>query len=103
MATIELIHIADCPNSEETPRRLQLAVANTMSPSTSVTSTLIDSADTAARLTFAGSPTILVDGVDLFPTDGRTSGVACRVYPTPHGLARAPTQQQIDGALAARG
>ena len=63
----------------------------------------IDSAETAAQLLFAGSPTILVDGVDLFPTGGRTSDLACRIYLTPNSLAGAPTQQQIEAALGARG
>ena len=103
MATIELLHIADCPNSGETLRRLQRAVDNTMTISTPIKSILIDSAETAAQLLFAGSPTILVDGVDLFPTDGRTNDLACRIYPTPNGMAGAPTQQQIEAALAAHG
>ena len=103
MPIIELLHIAECPNSGETLLRLQRAVANTMSSNMSVKSTLIDSAETAAHWPFAGSPTILVDGVDLFPTDGRTNDLACRIYLTPHGLAGAPTQQQIEAALAAHG
>ncbi|SEN06901.1 hypothetical protein [Cryobacterium luteum] len=103
MATIELLHIADCPNSGETLLRLQRAAAKTMPTNTSVKSTLIDSAETAARLPFAGSPTILVDGVDLFPTDGRTNDLACRIYLTPNGMGGAPTQQQIEAALAAYG
>jgi len=103
MATIELLHIADCPNSAQTLVRLQRAVDKTMPSSKSIKSTLIDSAETAARLPFAGSPTILVDGVDLFPTDGRTSDLACRIYLTPNGIAGAPTQQQIEAALTAHG
>jgi hypothetical protein len=103
MATIELLHIADCPNSGETLLRLQRAVDNTMPSNTSIKSTLIDSAETAALLPFAGSPTILVNGLDLFPTDGRTSDFACRIYLTPNGMAGAPTQQQIEAALAAHG
>ncbi len=103
MATIELLHIADCPNSGETLLRLQRAVDNTLPTNTSIKSTLIDSAETAARLPFAGSPTILVNGVDLFPTDGRTSDLACRIYLTPNGMAGAPTQQQIEAALSDHG
>ena len=102
MATIELLHLADCPNSGETLLRLERAVENTMPSNPAITSTLIDSAETAARVPFAGSPTILVDGVDLFPTDGRTSDLACRIYLTPNGIAGAPTQQQIEVALTAR-
>ena len=103
MATIELLHIADCPNSGETLLRLQRAVNNTMPSNTPIKCTLVDSAATAASLLFAGSPTILVDGVDLFPTDGRTSDLACRIYLTPNGMAGAPTQQQIEAALTAHG
>ncbi|WP_104126775.1 hypothetical protein [Cryobacterium sp. Y57] len=101
MATIELLHIAGCPNSELTLVRLQRAVDNAMPSNTLITSTLVDSAETAAQVLFAGSPTILVDGVDLFPTDGRTTDLACRIYLTPNGLAGSPTQQQIEAALAA--
>jgi hypothetical protein len=52
---------------------------------------------------FAGSATILVDGVDLFPTDGRTSDLPCPIYLTPNGMAGAPTQHQIEAALAVHG
>ncbi|TFD68088.1 thioredoxin family protein [Cryobacterium ruanii] len=101
--TIELLHIADCPNSGETLLRLERAVEKTMPSNATIKSTLVDSAETAARVLFAGSPTILVDGVDLFPTDGRTNDLACRIYLTPNGLAGSPTEQQIEAALAAHG
>ena len=103
MATIELLHIADCPNSELTLDRLQRAVDSAMPSNTILKYTLVDSAETAARVLFAGSPTILIDGVDLFPTDGRTTDLACRIYLTANGLAGSPTQQQIQTALAAHG
>ena len=103
MATIELLHIADCPNSGEALFRLQRAVKKILPSATAIRDTLIDSAETAAKVLFAGSPTILVDGVDLFPTDGRTSDLACRIYLTPNGMAGVPTQEQIEAALAAHG
>ncbi|TFD08177.1 thioredoxin family protein [Cryobacterium sp. TMT1-66-1] len=103
MTTIELLYIAGCPNSVQALIRLQRAVDNTMHSNTVITSTLIDSAETAGQVLFAGSPTILVDGVDLFPSDGRTSDLACRIYVTPNGMAGAPTQEQIEAALAAHG
>ena len=52
----------------------------------------------AANTRFGGSPTILVDGVDLFPTTPARS-LACRVYATGSGYAGAPTQEQIEAAL----
>lgn len=101
--TIELLHIADCPSWEETLRRLQCAVGKTMPTDTSIEAILIDSAEKAARSSFAGSPTILVNGVDLFPSGGRANDLACRIYFTPSGVAGSPTQKQIEEALTALG
>ena len=47
-----------------------------------------------------GSPSIQVDGVDLFAAPDAAVGLACRVYPTPDGPAGAPTVEQLRAALA---
>lgn len=52
------------------------------------------------RVRFAGSPTILLNGEDLFPGGEETSELACRVYATPTGLAGLPTTKQIISAVA---
>lgn len=100
---IEILHIADCPNWEETRERARLAVLKTKHPGTIIETTLIDSPHKAATLHFAGSPTILVDGTDLFPSEGATQDLACRIYFTPNGLAGGPTQEQLEKALITRG
>ncbi|EQM74714.1 hypothetical protein [Microbacterium maritypicum] len=100
--TIELLHISDCPSWEDTLHRLRVAVDKTL-PGTSIDVTLIDSTETAQSRPFAGSPTILIDGADLFPSQGRTGDLACRIYFTPLGMAGSPTQQQIEEALATHG
>ncbi|TDW28888.1 hypothetical protein [Cryobacterium psychrophilum] len=100
---IELLHIADCPNWEESLHRLQLAVDIVVTASPTIDARLIDSTEEAESLPFAGSPTILVDGVDLFPSEGRTNDLAWRIYFTPNGMAGSPTQQQIEEALTAHG
>ena len=51
---------------------------------------------------FAGSPTILIDGADAFPTDGRTTDLACRVYYTDGRISRLPTVEQLVQALQER-
>lgn len=99
--TIELLYIADCPNWVDTLGRLRVAVDKTL-PGTSVKVTMIDSVQKAEIGRFAGSPTILVDGVDLFPSEGRTNDLACRIYFTPDGMAGSPSQEQIEQALTAR-
>lgn len=54
----------------------------------------------ARRLRVPGSPTIRVDGRDLFPgAEGGEGGLRCRVYATPEGMAGAPTEGMIARAL----
>jgi hypothetical protein len=62
---IEILHIEECDNWHE------------------------------AEVPFAGSPTILLDGTDAFPSDGRTTELACRIYPTATGFAGMPTVEQL--------
>ena len=59
----------------------------------------------AATSGFACSPTILIDGDDLFP--GRPQGLAagelsCRLYSTSAGLAGVPHVEDLVSALIAR-
>lgn len=52
-----------------------------------------------------GSPTILVDGEDLFPTEpGATTngGPTCRIYATPEGPRNHPTVGMVREALQER-
>ncbi|MES2094961.1 MAG: thioredoxin family protein [Actinomycetota bacterium] len=68
-------------------------------PETEVNYRLLSTSEDAAAVPFAGSPTILIDGEDLFPSAGRTADLACRLYFTPTGLAGLPTVEQIKDAL----
>ncbi|WP_084620701.1 hypothetical protein [Agromyces italicus] len=99
----EVLHIEECPSWEDAGRGLRSALDATGHRDVAITFTLIASAADATRLPFAGSPTILIDGQDLFPSDGRTTDLACRVYLTPKGLAGRPTQEQVEIALIAHG
>ncbi|MGH8867248.1 MAG: thioredoxin family protein [Actinomycetes bacterium] len=54
-------------------------------------------------LGFPGSPTVLIDGRDPFATGDERPGVACRLYPTPNGMAGSPTVAQLREALTATG
>lgn len=99
---VEVLHIDDCPNWTEAGQRLTAALTATGHAEEQIRYVLIDSATLAERHHFAGSPTLLVDGVDLFPDGAPTVDLACRVYRTRDGLARLPTTEQIIEALAAR-
>lgn len=96
---IQVLHIDDCPNWVEVGRRLREALDAAGLHETVITYHAIHGADDAKRAEFAGSPTILLNGSDMFPHGDRTSEVACRVYPTPNGLAGTPTTQQLIDVL----
>jgi hypothetical protein len=59
----------------------------------------VGSPEEAGRLSFVGSPTILVDGRDPFEVPGAMAGLACRLYRTPDGLRGVPTREQLVDAL----
>jgi len=100
---IEVLHINDCPSWREAGRRVRDALAFTGRDRDAIHFRLLESVEEAALVPFSGSPTILIDGADLFPGGERTSQLACRVYATPNGLSGTPTMEQIIDALDARG
>jgi hypothetical protein len=52
---------------------------------------------------FLGSPTILVNGEDFFPTERRaTRATSCRLYATPEGPKNHPTATMVSEALVER-
>ena len=61
----------------------------------------VDTDEDAQRLHFRGSPTVLIDGRDVFATSDEPIGLSCRMYRTEHGLAGAPSVEQLHGALTA--
>lgn len=99
---IEVVHIEDCPNWEEAGRRVRAALDSIGARDVVVDYRLIASSEDAATVWFAGSPTILIDGADAFPTADRTTDLACRVYYTDDGISRLPTVDQLVLALQQR-
>lgn len=100
---VELLHIDGCPNTAPAESRLREAVASAgLDGVAEVSLRLLTNHDEASAVYFAGSPTFLLDGADLFPGAERSSELACRVYPTDAGVAGAPTAEQLRDALLAR-
>lgn len=99
---VELLHIVECPNWEETGVRLRAALDAVGQSTVDIDYELLQTPEEAARRPFAGSPTILIDGEDPFPSGGPISVLACRVYQTGTGLAGAPTTEQLTQALRER-
>lgn len=96
---VELLYFDGCPNWEVAQARLRDALV-TIGVAELVDLVEVTSQEQADRLGFLGSPTVRVDGRDLFPQPGAGFGLMCRVYSTPEGLGGAPTTQQLVAALA---
>ncbi|MDZ4089816.1 MAG: thioredoxin family protein [Arthrobacter sp.] len=95
---IELLHIDECPNTADAQARLESALAALGHSGIPVNTRLLASPSDIAGTAFAGSPTITIDGVDIFPAGAPASDLACRIYATPSGLAGVPTLDQITHA-----
>jgi hypothetical protein len=77
------------------------AAARELGVTLDVTEQRVETVEDAERLGFAGSPTILLDGVDPFSSSAGRPALACRLYTTPDGPTGAPTIAQLAAAIAA--
>ena len=95
---VTLLYFEGCPNWKIADQRLAVLAAER--PDLRVTRHLVDTEEETERLQFHGSPSILVDGVDVFAGTGDPVGLSCRRYRTPDGYQGAPTLDQLGEALA---
>lgn len=95
---IELLVVPNCSNEAPAYELTQRALAE-LGISASVTTTVIATYDDAQALGFMGSPTFLIGGRDPFAQEGAGVGLACRIYPTPSGLAGVPSLEDLREAL----
>lgn len=96
---LELLHIDDCPNSALAYERLEAALTALGRADVEIHMRLLQSASDIKDTGFAGSPTITVDGADIFPAGASTGDLACRIYMTPDGYAGLPSIDQLKQAL----
>ncbi|TIH29839.1 hypothetical protein [Subtercola vilae] len=96
---VEILHIDECPNWVEAGTRVRAALAELGCGDVEVTYRLLTDSVQAAAVPFAGSPTILLDGVDAFPSGGRTFALACRVYLGETGFVGVPSVAQLVEAI----
>ena len=96
---ITLLYFEGCPNWTLADERLTALAAER--PDLRVTRHLVDTPEEAERTGFHGSPSILVDGVDVFAEPGSVVGLSCRRYLTPNGYEGAPTLEQLRAVVGA--
>ena len=92
---VALLYFDGCPSWREAERRLQAVLG----PDAALTYVHVRTPEDAERLSFRGSPTVLVDGRDPFADEDDPVGLSCRVFRTPEGLRGAPTVEQLREAL----
>lgn len=94
---ITLLYFEDCPSWEVLHARLRVLAAER--PDFRLILQLVETPAEAERTGFHGSPSIQIDGVDVFAEPGLEVGLACRRYLTPDGYQGAPTLDQLRAAL----
>ena len=99
---IELLYFDDCPSWQKGLENLKQALSQ-LDIKASVEMTAVETEAAALAQRFQGSPTIRVNGEDLFPTGHESYALGCRVYQTPDGIQGVPTIKMIREALEKRG
>ena len=99
---VDLLFFDGCPNWHVAHERVNEALRRAGRHDQRVNLVRVVTDDEAQVLRFPGSPTVRVDGRDLFPGPVGV-GLACRVYRTPDGPAGSPTVDQLVDAMASAG
>jgi hypothetical protein len=99
---IELLYFDSCPSWKTGLDNLRMALTEA-GIADGIDLIQVETDEDVLKRQFQGSPTIRVDGQDLFPTGHGNYAPGCRVYQTPEGLRGWPTIAMIKGALTKRG
>jgi hypothetical protein len=96
---IDVLHIDECPNWERAGTVIEEILSELGASDVRPNFVLIRTPEEAAAVPFAGSPTILIDGVDPFPGGFRTTDLACRVYRDGQRMAGLPSHESLRRVL----
>lgn len=97
---IELLYFDGCPSWETALQNLK-AACDLEGLAAPVELVEIHDDDEAAARRFLGSPSILVDGQDLWPETRKAYTMSCRMYRTPEGMRGWPTVEMLRERLRA--
>ena len=97
---MEILYFNGCPTYLKAEKTLR-GVLEEEGVDAEVELVAVNTAEDAQEIRFRGSPTIRVDGEDLFPVPERAEyALGCRMYTTPEGLRGSPTTEMLRKALA---
>ena len=97
---IELLYWSGCPSHPEALELIR-SVADAQGVATEIELRSVESDEEAVRLSFPGSPTIRIDGVDIDPLGASARpALTCRIYTLPDGrFSPVPSRTQLEEAL----
>jgi hypothetical protein len=97
---VQILYFEGCPTYLQAEETLRKVLAEE-SIEVRVELVAVNTDEEAQEIRFPGSPTIRVDGEDLFPVPDRSQyALGCRMYATPEGLRGSPTAEMMHEALA---
>jgi hypothetical protein len=100
---VELRFWEGCPSHPAALAELRAALSEQGLDPSCVTMREVTSEADAAMLGFIGSPTIVVDGKDIFDTSDQPTSLSCRVYRLRDGrFSPTPDPEDLREFLAAR-
>ena len=96
---MEILYFDGCPTYLKAEKTLR-EVLKEQGIAAEVELVAVNTDGEAQELRFAGSPTIRVDGEDLFPVPERAEyALGCRMYATSEGLKGSPLSDMLREAL----
>ena len=105
MMDVEVLYFDGCLTYEAAERMVREVLAE-KGIEAKVRLVAVNTDEEADRLRFPGSPTIRVNGRDVFPEGANEREdwrLGCRVYATPEGLKASPTADMLRVVLVTRG
>jgi hypothetical protein len=98
---LTILHVPGCPGLPVLAGRLAELLPGY--PASELDRQVVSTAEEAERAGLAGSPTLLIDGVDPFARPGQRPSLSCRLYRDEQGRAApAPSVGQLRAALGRR-
>ncbi|MDP3951616.1 thioredoxin family protein [Microbacterium sp.] len=97
---VALLYFDGCPNWKTTKSLLLDVMGELGVASDRLVLQGVETPEEAVELSFHGSPTVLVDGVDPFADPNAAVGLTCPLCPTETGWVGAPSRQQLTEALS---
>ena len=96
---IELLYFEDCPSWKIALKNLE-EINRDRNITDEIYLISVETNEEAVRHEFTGSPTIKVNGKDIFPTNHKNYALGCRIYNTPEGFKGYPTKEMISKKMS---